>query len=476
MFADREPEKGCILSRVLSQFGVDSNDYIEPWNADSQWRLLAALRSLMGEYKNERAFRSAILEAEKSQIRHMRDNNPTVKCVNSVRHFLGLPGSEVGLSKVLLLGPMKFGAEVWRLRSSYILRDLMEPLKGHAHWVWLIPEPPEDAEEGIRKLAAEFNVSVYTFDSERFDTVASWTSAASSVIYECGGVDVVTNLQGHTVFGRVFGNLKRDFEFRASLRVAGDELASRVSLGSYGSMDSLMRDFLNEIFSFHEADVVLCMSTWERSRIARCVYFDSKVRIVHRGVDTNRFNPDREFLGCGKLRRLSGSSGSYKILYLGRKSSEKGWTEVARLAAESRRRNLEVEFVYAGAGFECESGEKETFLGFVDPEMLPELLKQVDAVILLSETEGLPQVIMEALSVGRLCFVRDHGYKAMWPGVSGIYNLPDDGSDVLNFMHGCLDNEDRQEVEGSMRDYARRHLDREVAGERYARHLLGISA
>lgn len=460
----------------MSQLGLDSNNYIDPWNADSQLRLLTALRDLMGEQEHERAFRSAILKAEKSQIRHMRDNNPAVKCVNSVRHFLGLPGSEVGLSKVFLLGPMKFGAEVWRLRSSYILRDLMEPVKGHAHWVWLIPEPPAHAEDGIRKLAAEFPISIYTFNPEGFDTVASWTSAASSVIYECGGVDVITNLQGHTVFGRVFGNLKRIFKFRASLRVAGDELVSRVSLGSYGSIDSLMRDFLNEMFSFHHADVVLCMSTWERRRIAKCVHLDGKVRIVHRGVDTKRFKPDVEFRGWGNLRNLSSSSDSYKVLYLGRKSSEKGWTEVARLAAESRRRNLELEFLYAGAGFEGESGGNETFLGFVDPEMLPELLVQVDAIILLSETEGLPQVIMEALSVGRFCFVKDHGYKGMWPGVSGIYNLPDVGSDVLDFMHRCLAQEKRKEIEESIRKYARQHLDREVAGERYACHLLGVSA
>lgn len=110
------------------------------------------------------------------------------------------------------------------------------------------------------------------------------------------------------------------------------------------------------------------------------------------------------------------------LLYVGRGSVEKRVHMIGKLATECRRRGLPVDIVLVGDVAEAIAPEDRsacTFTGEVaDPDEMARRYDQADLLLLTSEREGFPLVIMEAMA---------HGVVPVTTAVGGIPEQVTDG-------------------------------------------------
>jgi glycosyltransferase involved in cell wall biosynthesis len=126
--------------------------------------------------------------------------------------------------------------------------------------------------------------------------------------------------------------------------------------------------------------------------------------VLPNGVDTVRFAP-RDQVGC--RQRLGLPAGSFVAVHLGRAAPEKNRPFLVPVWRALREMGLDATLVYAGPGgtadvagqYPCAlQSPSIVFAGAVDD--VPSLLAAADVVFLPSTREGMPGVVLEALSCG----------------------------------------------------------------------------
>lgn len=128
-----------------------------------------------------------------------------------------------------------------------------------------------------------------------------------------------------------------------------------------------------------------------------------KIRLISNGVPTEGLYPDDE-VGRAWLQRNGFDAQKRHVAFVGRLSSEKNPELFIRLAATLRR--SDVEWIVVGDGSEQgrlmnlaqQLGSPCRFLGL--REDVPDILRAIDLLVLTSEGEGLPMVVLEALLSG----------------------------------------------------------------------------
>lgn len=151
------------------------------------------------------------------------------------------------------------------------------------------------------------------------------------------------------------------------------------------------------------ADIVVCISDFCRSQLFRLVDEDqwSKLHVVRCGVDTDEFSFVDRRSRCGR---------PLTVLSVGRLAVDKGHALLLEAAALASSRALPLHFVLAGDGPERNRLEARLrllglddvveMIGPVGQDRLAELYHDADIFCLPSFAEGLPIVLMEAMSTG----------------------------------------------------------------------------
>src|SRR5690606_26804543 len=113
---------------------------------------------------------------------------------------------------------------------------------------------------------------------------------------------------------------------RSVIRVAGDEIRSRINIGLYADGSKRHQvDAFGEYIGFNLADAILVMSEEERERVAqRLVDRHDRIKVCPRGIDLASYSPAEGF--DTPYRRTVFS-------YVGRRSPEKGY-DLIEAAAE----------------------------------------------------------------------------------------------------------------------------------------------
>jgi glycosyltransferase involved in cell wall biosynthesis len=115
--------------------------------------------------------------------------------------------------------------------------------------------------------------------------------------------------------------------------------------------------------------------------------------------------PDTEVRGCPSLRR--NETKEFTVGHVGSIVPEKGWHILVETVRRLREEGCNVRVVLAGRGCDSEKAAQlalqysdwMSYEGFV-PNPRATILPRLDALVLMSEQEGLPMAIIEALSVG----------------------------------------------------------------------------
>ena len=177
----------------------------------------------------------------------------------------------------------------------------------------------------------------------------------------------------------------------------------------------------------NKADHIITVSNELRKNIISLGCEPEKISVIGSGVDTSNFKPlnkefYRDLLSLPQDRTI--------FLYIGRLHVLKGISKIIEIA----QKKSEDLFVFIGDGEIPPHPENCVFLGSIDHPMIPGWIGAADCILLPSSTEGLPNVLMEALSSGRPAIASDVGGcpEIIENMKSGILIRPEDKNEFLS--------------------------------------------
>jgi glycosyltransferase involved in cell wall biosynthesis len=186
------------------------------------------------------------------------------------------------------------------------------------------------------------------------------------------------------------------------------------------------------------AAAVIATTDELRAHAARIAPSD-RVHLIPNGVDLARFAP--------VARREKSIA---RVIYLGRLSEEKNLSALIQAVAALRAR-MPCHLTMIGSGplrarLESEArsaGVSVEFSGVVDHRLVPDRLRDADAFVLPSFTEGHPKALIEAMAAGLPCVVSDcPGNRVLVKdGTTGLLFDPRDVSSLADRLARVLNDE-----------------------------------
>jgi glycosyltransferase involved in cell wall biosynthesis len=153
-------------------------------------------------------------------------------------------------------------------------------------------------------------------------------------------------------------------------------------------------------WTFNRADTVFCYTDIDERRL-REYGVTAPIAVVPNGIDTTRFSPDG--LDSDRL-----TTGDPTVLFVGRLVEGKRPADAVRALAALRERRPDAQLYVCGDGqlrsqltqqvTDAGLSEAVTFLGHVPYDEMPALYRSADALVLTSESEGLPRTVLEAMA------------------------------------------------------------------------------
>lgn len=362
------------------------------------------------------------------------------------------------------------GRETWSLRAGYKYAGLLDAIVGVADPIIAMDTVPPGDDPLRLQLEEKYGVVFVEVANEReLHRVRDASGIASNLVaaLEQFKPDIVTNLNGrkiHWCYASALAAEKLGADY--VYRVGGDDIATELAVceGDLKPFVGTMRYWRAiecERLTVARARTTIAMSPWEKRRLAAISDDPDRIVVCSRGVDPEIFAP-RDF--PSSLKRL---------LFVGRNSHEKGFDILRSAAGQLTHTNPELEFVVAGP-FAAGKDANITYLGYVEQNDLPNVYASADAVILCSRTEGMPQVVMEAMTAGRACILSRHLFEGMFVHGKQALLTSTNPSDVVTQIAALIDNPSLVGELGRVsRQYAVDHFSHQVALDNYRKALFG---
>jgi glycosyltransferase involved in cell wall biosynthesis len=264
-------------------------------------------------------------------------------------------------------------------------------------------------------------------------------------------IDVVSITTGESNYGFDMSVIARLTGVRSVLRVPGDSIMTSIRTGRYNTWRRplIYLDRLRRFFAYRWADAVIVMTPAERERVVKFVSDPRKIYVCPRGVDTERFSSS-----TGQR----GGKNVFNVLYIGKQSKAKG-VDIALSAARLLEDHPGVRFTFVG-GFEEGVSGNITFMGPVHVSKIHDMYMDSDVVIMPSRNEGLPQVLLEAMSSGKAIIASKNIFGKLVPdnAVMLCENTPDAFADKIRHLIENPDSMERLGVEA--RAFAEKEYDK----------------
>lgn len=210
------------------------------------------------------------------------------------------------------------------------------------------------------------------------------------------------------------------------------------------NMNNLRKQLLKWVNT--KADHIVCNSNHERKNwLLNQHNIEQKIQTIYNGVDFNRFKAPENFRSIQRRLLIVGSLSQFKngllILEAIKQLKEKATETIEFVWMGRVDKHLSDRNEYANQMFTyIKKNQLEDWISFVNPtNLIQDVYKEFDALILASKSEGLPNVVCEALSTGLpvlLSDVLDHSILVRHNSEGFLFN-PDDASSlkeaILNF-------------------------------------------
>ena len=214
----------------------------------------------------------------------------------------------------------------------------------------------------------------------------------------------------------------------------------------HGGSANQTRDRLFSVYhrfgrwAVRQADEVVAVSDWESEQLATDFAVTSDV--ILNGLDIDRFRNAALFRHTHPY-----------LLTVGRLEEYKGIQHVIQMLPELPDYDLLV----AGSGpyrtqleqltREVGVGDRVTFLGYVDDELLPQLYAGAEAYVSLSSFEAYGMTVPEALASGTPCVVLERGALKDWSSNRGVIGVSTTSPDAVRSAILTATNYDIEKME-----------------------------
>ena len=227
------------------------------------------------------------------------------------------------------------------------------------------------------------------------------------------------------------------------------------------------------------SDKVVTVSNASKMHLIRSGFYKKKkIEVIYNGVDSERFNPDRD---AGYLRNELGIPEKALIIgMIGRVNSWKGQEDLLQAANIVMKDNPDVYTVFAGAAYEGEEWREDKLnraitesaysnriinMGYrTDVESIHALF---DVFVLPSTNpDPLPTVVLEAMASGKPVVAYRHGgvCEMVREGKNGLFADPGSPTDLAEKIKTVLEDET---LRRSMGEYSRKRVMEKFSMERY---------
>ena len=220
-----------------------------------------------------------------------------------------------------------------------------------------------------------------------------------------------------------------------------------VKIATAGKIPKLKRNILGKLLLeiFKKADVVICISQEIKDELYSIKMHESKIKFIPNGVDTIKYSlistKDKE-----SLRKKLNLPASIIVLFIGRLVHRKGVDVLLKAWKRSIVEFPQMYLLVAGSGFLQPDSDEEKLKNFVTKEGLEstvsflgnientnEYLQTSNMFVLPSRKEGMPNVLLEAMSCGLSIIATEIGgiTDLITHGVNGIL-VPVNNSEKLS--------------------------------------------
>ncbi|MGP8321449.1 MAG: glycosyltransferase [Methanosarcinaceae archaeon] len=199
------------------------------------------------------------------------------------------------------------------------------------------------------------------------------------------------------------------------------------------------------MFVVNRSDRIIARSEEMKSVLEKLGCPGKKIVVISAGVDTRLFHP----IDKNKARADIGLPvDKHIVLYVGRLHEMKGVNDIYACA----ERMSEILFVMVGDGAIKTDVGNCIFAGAKKYDEIPVWMSAADILVLPSYSEGLPNVVMEALSCGTPAIVTDVGGcpEVVSDGETGFVVPVGDVEALMDKIEYLLDNEDLRERMGKL--------------------------
>lgn len=198
-------------------------------------------------------------------------------------------------------------------------------------------------------------------------------------------------------------------------------------------------------------DQVVCVSEAQAARVRRAGVRPERIRVIYNAIDPGRFRePDERYRA--KLMRFFRQRRTHIIGAAGRLSPEKGFEVLAAAAEIVLRERPSTGFILFGEGPERTNLQKQINAAGLGQNFvlagfradLDRFMPHFDLVALPSYTEGMPNVVLEALAAGVPVVGTAVGGtpELIEDGVSGYLIPAGDAEKLAERIRAALDNAD----------------------------------
>ncbi len=168
------------------------------------------------------------------------------------------------------------------------------------------------------------------------------------------------------------------------------------------SLSKILRKWIGRLLerlSLTIADGVFALSPTLKNSLVKRGNPPDKIDVISTGVDTNRFTVRPEAMVRSRPR---------KLLYVGRVTKIKALEYAIEAFVNIRREYSDLKFIICGDGGGYKYALKQKyktapgliFKDYVPYELLPNIYKECDIFVFPSLSEGLPNVVLEAMASG----------------------------------------------------------------------------
>jgi glycosyltransferase involved in cell wall biosynthesis len=225
-------------------------------------------------------------------------------------------------------------------------------------------------------------------------------------------------------------------------------------------------------------DHIVCVSQGQADKVIRFGTPASRVSVIYNAVRMDRFNVPSDIVFRHRLESMFPNKPKFIIGSAGRLSPEKGFDILVTAADKLVKAGLDVGIVIFGDGVlqtplqkqidDCGIAQFVTLAGFTD--QLDQYMHHFDLFVQSSHTEGMPSVLLEAMSARTAVVATQVGGtgELVVEGSTGLMVPPNDPDVLADAMKKVLsDDELRRTMENNGRQRVEKSFDIEVQAEKY---------